>query len=360
VADLLTTRGASANVYTRVEESVWRVTSDGDASRIFTAPRGTVILAIDGSPSGEEVAVVLRSISGAGDDIEVAILDDDGARVATLDGFEPVPGTPVPGFVEEARAIDWSPQGDRLLLSFQGGTIIVLPVDDDGEPTVLDVEGGDGGVIAPTWSPTGQSIAFLSMADGGRRGLKVLDVDDGTVTEIVAPGEGRIVVEFAWMPDGVSLLFTEGGEPGSAITGIDLWRIGADGENRELVASAGTVAPVARIATIRPSPDGKTVAYAVLVPGSPGPRVDSVWVRDLASKLGFKIALPSVASVDDLWWTNKGLVFAVSTARTGTGRPPSQALLLADRAGSVRALWAAPLAQATPAGATPAATPGRR
>jgi hypothetical protein len=195
------------------------------------------------------------------------------------------------------------------------------------------------------------------MIDGERRGLKVLDVATGAVMNPVAPPAGRTVVEFAWMPDGVSLLFTEGGEPGSAITGIDLWRIAADGENRELVASAGTVAPVARIAAIRPSPDGKTVAYSVLVPGGTGPRVDSVWVRDLASRLGFKIALPSVASVDDIWWTDKGLVFAVTTG-ANSGRQSNLALLLADTNGAVSALWVAPMVPATPVVATPVATPG--
>ena len=65
---------------------------------------------------------------------------------------------------------------------------------------------------------------------------------------LVTPLTERLVVDFAWLPDGVSLLFTEGGVPGSAITGIDLWRVDANGENRALVASAGTVAPVARIA----------------------------------------------------------------------------------------------------------------
>jgi hypothetical protein len=120
------------------------------------------------------------------------------------------------------------------------------------------------------------------------------------------------------------------------------------------------VAPVARIANILPSPDGRSVAYSVLVPGAGRPQVDSVWVRDLASKLGFKIALPTVAAVDDIWWTDEGLVFAVRTAGTRGGRPPSQALLLADRNGSVRALWAAPIAVATPVAATPVATPSRR
>jgi hypothetical protein len=157
------------------------------------------------------------------------------------------------------------------------------------------------------------------------------------------------------LPDGVSLLFTEGGAPGSAITGIDLWRVDASGQNRALVASAGTVAPVARIANLSPSPDGRSAAYTVLVPGSGGPAVDSVWVRSLASGIGFRIAMPSVASVDDIWWTEQGLVVSVVTKPTARGRPPTQALLLANRDGSISALWAAPGAATSPIGSTPVA-----
>ena len=174
---------------------------------------------------------------------------------------------------------------------------------------------------------------------------------------VVTPLTGRLVVDFAWLPNGVSLLFTEGGAPGSANTGIDLWRVDASGKNRALVVSAGTVAPVARITNLSPSPDGRSVAYAVLVPGSGGPAVDSVWVRSLESGIGFRIALPSVASVQDIWWTEEGLVVSVVTKPTAQGRPPTQALLQAKRDGSISALWVAPSAVTAPAAATPGARP---
>jgi hypothetical protein len=155
------------------------------------------------------------------------------------------------------------------------------------------------------------------------------------------------------MPDGTSLLFTESGGLEGAVSGIDLWRVDADGENRQLVASAGTVAPVARVATVRPSPDGRAVAYAVLVPGPGRPQVDSVWVRDLESDFGFRIALPAVASVDDIWWTDQGLVIRIQTVGTPQ-RPSTMALLRVTQDGAVSVLWAAPVAAGTPVSATPA------
>jgi hypothetical protein len=80
-----------------------------------------------------------------------------------------------------------------------------------------------------------------------------------------------------------------------------------------------------------------------------------LWVRSLDSGIGFRIPLPSVASVDDIWWTDQGLVVSVVTTGRAEGRPPSQALLQIKRDGSMAALWAAPAAVATPTGGTPIA-----
>jgi hypothetical protein len=80
-----------------------------------------------------------------------------------------------------------------------------------------------------------------------------------------------------------------------------------------------------------------------------------VWVRSLASGIGFRIALPSVASVDGIWWTEEGLVISVVTGPTAQGRPPTQALLQAKRDGSISGLWAAPPEATPPAAAPPTA-----
>jgi dipeptidyl aminopeptidase/acylaminoacyl peptidase len=260
----------------------------------------------------------------------------------------------VPGIGGGSPAIDWSPQGDRVLVSLASGRIIDIPLSDVTSPAEFETGGESGSIIAPRWSPTGETIAFIAESgDGKSRTLSILNSGDAAPTEVVTPGEGRLVVDFAWMPDGVSLLFTEGGEPGRAATGIDLWRVDVNGENRQLVASAGTVAPVARIANLSPSPDGRSVAYSVLVPGPAGPLVESIWVRDFASGVGFRIPLPSVASVQDIWWTDEGLLLSVVTPGTAQSGQPAQALLQLQSDGSLAALWAATVSVGTPISGTP-------
>jgi len=354
--DLLAVRGAASVVFVVAGNDVWSVPSDAEAAPLFEAPDGSTILAIDPSPDRQEVAVLLEGGASGRRTSQVVIVDASGSVVDRVDAPVGAAATPVARRSRSEPAIDWSPQGDRVLAQFATGEVIEIFTDGSDEPVLLDFDGAAGTVIEPAWSPTGQSIAFISESeDGETRSLRMLDTSTGDITTAVTPLTGRLVVDFAWLPDGVSLLFTEGGAPGSANTGIDLWRVDASGENRALVVSAGTVAPVARITNLSPSPDGRSVAYAVLVPGSGGPAVDSVWVRSLESGIGFRIALPSVASVQDIWWTEEGLVVSVVTKPTAQGRPPTQALLRAKRDGSISALWAAPSVAPAPAAATPGA-----
>ena len=358
LTDLLRVRGAVSTVYVASGSDIWSVASDGDATRIFESPDGSTIRAIDPSPDAQEMAILLETRSDGRLNSEVVLVDAAGSVLERVDVQATVPATPVTRDADVRPTIDWSPQADRILVQFETGDVVEILADTDGAPVWLDFGDAAGRVIAPAWSPTGQSIAFISESDdGGTRSVQMLDTRNGTVSTVVNSLQGRLVVDFAWLPDGVSVLFTEGGGPGNAITGIDLWRVDANGEHRALVASAGTVAPVARIANVSPSPDGRSVAYTVLVPGAGRPAVDSVWVRSLVSGMGFRVPLPSVASVEDVWWTDQGLVVSVVTTGSAQGRPPTQALLQVKRDGSMAALWAAPSAAATPTGATPTASP---
>jgi dipeptidyl aminopeptidase/acylaminoacyl peptidase len=229
----------------------------------------------------------------------------------------------------------------------------MVSIDVEGNHTVAPLGPTEGAVTAPAWSPTGESVAYI--AEGGAsqgRTLRLLNVSGGPSAEVAAPLEGGFIVDFAWMPDGVSLLFTEGGQRGGAVTGVDLWRVNADGSGRALIASAGTVAPVARIAKERPSPDGQSVAYIALVPGQVEPQVDSLWVRDLASRAGFRVDLPPVRAVDRLWWTDRGLL-VLTTTQSAAAHPGTAQLLRVDRDGTVETLWTAPIPRGTPVAGTP-------
>jgi hypothetical protein len=344
-------------VYLASGDGIWVISSNGGGNEVFVAPAGAEVQALDPSPSGDRVAILLRESGATRAAFDVVVIGADGAVISRFDDLPPAVATPGPVDMSSRDLIDWSPQGGRLLVAYAGGVTFAVTLDSEepAEPLSLAPEGTS--LVDAAWSPTGEAIAFTTTrGDELERALWVHHVRSGTTERVVTADSGRFVVEFAWLPDGMSLLFTEAGDLEGAVSGIDLWSVDADGGNRQLVASAGTVAPVARITEIHPSPDGRSVAYAVLVPGDRGPRVDSVWIRDLTSRVGFRIALPTVASVDEIAWTDNGLAIAVTTTGTGQESPPRLALLQVTDDGQVSALWAAPLEVRTALG-TPVATP---
>jgi len=355
-AALVPARGAANRVFVISERAVWLISTEGDGDRIVSLGSREIILAADPAPTADRVVLLVQDRSSSSRPIEMQIVDADGEVIARA-AMPPLAATPGTGDIGSAATVDWSPQGDRILAKVGASSLFMTEAGSEInlEPVDLDV----AMVVNPAWSPTGETIAFLSQAGASTsRGLFVYDLNDGSLVETVRPVEGRYVVEFAWLPDGVSLAFTEGGELAGAVTGIDLWRVHADGKDRQLVASAGTVAPVARIARISPSPDGRSIAYAVLIPGSGQPAVDSAWVRDLASGVGFRVALPPVQTVEEIDWTTDGLVISVVTRGSTQNRAPVLALLDVAPTTEVSILWVAQVSQASPVAGTPvAATP---
>ncbi len=345
IEDMLGTRGAVQRIFLASHETIWAVNDNGESEAILDAAPDEQVVAIGPSPDATQVAAIIAWDDGQSSSL--VVLDADGGLVEELDLTGEMTATPIPvQAVSSNVSVDWSPQGDKILLLSGSGTLLTVAVEPDATLEPINLGEADSVILEPAWSPTGQQIAFLRVDPEARtRSLAVHDLQSGTTTDLVGPAEGRTVVEFAWEPGGQELLFTEGSALSSAITGIDLWRISADGTGRELVAAAGAAAPVARITTVTPSPDGKSVAYAVLVPGGSAPAVDSVWVRDLTSGQGIRLGLPSVRSVENIWWTSKGLAIAAVTDRRNE---PVLAVLLVAPSGNVSALWAEPRRVASP------------
>jgi dipeptidyl aminopeptidase/acylaminoacyl peptidase len=345
-------------VFLAADNAIWLISSQGEARRVFDPGASASLLAIAPSPGADQVAALVENNVRDLPRYEVLIIGDDGRVVSRLENQVVSPATPSP-VDGELASIDWSPQGDRVLVAFRSGEILVSSLKDTEQPIVLDALGDASQIIEPAWSPTGESIAFIAVGDGRVRSLRAITLDDEKIEVIIPAANGRMPIDFVWMPDGVSLLFTEGGQPGSPNSGIDLWRVNAEGAERRLVASAGTVAPIARVTEPRPSPDGKSVAYAVLVPGEAGPEADSIWVRDLTSNIGFRIEIPSLVAVSDLFWTDNGLLVAAEAPSSASRATVPELLRVNDNATTV-VLWAAPVAVSTPVAGTPIASPVSR
>src|SRR5215207_441048 len=108
--DLLEARGAVSTVYMVSGNDVWSISSDGEATRLFSAADGSAIRAIHPSPDAQEVAMLLDTASGEGRVSHLVLVDDAGSVVARIDAMGRASATPVTRAADGRQSIDWSPQ----------------------------------------------------------------------------------------------------------------------------------------------------------------------------------------------------------------------------------------------------------
>jgi dipeptidyl aminopeptidase/acylaminoacyl peptidase len=219
-------------------------------------------------------------------------LDPSGKRIATIDS-EQVKGAPVSGHGivvirdTKGRVIErydpceacvyngptWSPDGQSLAYVASGGGVASLYVMADGQNR--KVASIKGLAATPRWSPDGGTIAFLATPDAtketgatqpGARQVGVIGEKedskriaivsaDGGAYRLISP-EGTFVYEYDWTPDGKGFV-------GTAAEG--------NGDNQWWVASLRAFSVSGQMRTIaapkmqmnwpRISPDGRSVAF---------------------------------------------------------------------------------------------------
>lgn len=303
---LLQTRGAPGRFYFVANGELWTTEPRSDeVGKLLTPPTGATIRALASSPNGDRVAVVLVRAEDQTEVADLTVLTMSGEEVDRFDQLSAL--APEPG--AQVVSLDWSPQGDKLLAALAPGGLVAIPLEGDIEPSLIVSGGPAASPGEAAWSPTGEEVGFLAETGEGGRNLFLAGVAATPTAPqalLAEPDDARVVYDWAWLPDGRSLIFSEA--RGQGATG-DLWRIRSDGTDRELVASAGSVAPVARVVGAKPSRDGRSVAYAVVVPGAGGEEFNSLWVRDMVTNQGLRIEVPPETAVADFWWTNSGLIF---------------------------------------------------
>ena len=313
---LLVARGAPGRLFFLQGTALWSISSDGTDARLILDPGAGRVVAVAPSPAANEVAVLLTlQRQGDANDASLLILDAGGRELQRWDGLEP-PASAATGEIGmpgiTATTLDWSPQGDHLL-AVTGGRLWSIPLP-GGEPTPLALH--DNLIpVAAAWSPAGGAVAFIASRRGTEDATALYVASTGAPAldaVAVAPRQAdgtRPVVDVAWRPDGSSILFTQSGASGSVGAGRDLFSISPGGENLQLVASAGRIAPSARVSEVVPSPDGRAVAYTIWVPVGERLTFHSLWVQPLAGGAGYQVPVPAGQIVTQAGWTNRGLVF---------------------------------------------------
>ena len=143
-------------------------------------------------------------------------------------------------------APSWSPDGRRIaFISDRDGNweIYVMNADGSGQTRLTTEPADDTG---PTWSPDGRRLAFASNRDGTSE-IYVMNADGTDQTRLTSTGGWSP----SWSPDGRRIAFTSGRDGND-----EIYVMNADGTGQSRLTSAGGWSPSW-------SPDGSRIAFVM-------------------------------------------------------------------------------------------------
>ena len=335
VEELLRPRGEPTRFYFSAGNELWLVDLENSRTeRIWQAATKNELIAFSPSPSAAQVAVLAQDRTTP-ERADVYVLNASGKPVEVFTNIAPSNDPDLP---ENAVAtwIDWSPQGDQLLIGFEPGGVKAIPIEKHASYAVANAA-----MAMPrdaAWSPTGEQVAMITEGKNGPT-LKVVTVPKCCKrgTPIAAPVRVEdlgLAESFAWMPDGRRLLVTRFPDSAGPDARLELWEVGIGTERRRLVLSAGSTVPAGSIDQFSLAADGRALAYTVTTDVGGQPQFDSLWVTDFAGAPPFRVPLPAGAVVTNLWWTSRGLVAqVVMLPESGmtSGAVPFSLLLIEDQ-----------------------------
>lgn len=371
---LLSSRGASDTLYTVRDGSLVALTiRDGVSGMTGIAmPEGWTLIDHQSSPDGNRVAVLMQS--GAG--MALAFFDQSGDLIGEPYSLTRNPtGTPTPGASPAASPaatsmatpaspgdpdeflITWSPDGSEVLV-VGPSRLVRVPV--EGEPEGIDInfDLDDGDVLQATWSPAGAHVLLRIKQEDQSTASYLLNLADRELREIKAlqtTGDTRIE-SLSWLPDGSGVLFVRSTLAGDVpLQGqLFVYRLGQEVPN--LVATSGQGGPSASITHVKPSPDGRAVAFVVSIRDGERWSFHSMWVRPLETSQSYQVPVDNVDSVSQIWWLGDGLAWE---QRPHEADEPGEILFAREDIGPTVILndEGEALPVATPV-ATPIASPG--
>ena len=136
--------------------------------------------------------------------------------ISDSDGYDP---RPVFSSGQPLLSPAWSPSGDSLAyVSFEDGRSAIF-VQELKTGLRQKIRIGKGITASPAFSPDGEKLVLTSSKDGNSN-LYIYNLGNDSVEQITS--HGAIDTEGSWSPDGASLIFTSGRSGGAQIYNVGL------------------------------------------------------------------------------------------------------------------------------------------
>ena len=228
---------AEGNVHAKIPTGTgWDIGWSPDSTRVAVWDAFGETIGVYGV-DGVRQAQLTPRVSPTGDHDPEWTLDSSAVMVDSvvvpLDGGMP----PERAFPADA----YSPDGSHVVLSKYGSTIqgmryVTIARADGSEPRRVF----RGWSMDPTWSPTGDRIAFTTgRGQFWSAELRVVDVASGAVTLLIEGKRGTQLGVIGFSPQGDRILFSKN-EDGRKIE-QSLWSIGVDGSDPRRVVDGTLV-----------------------------------------------------------------------------------------------------------------------
>ncbi len=223
------------------------------------------------------------------DDIYVVDAEGSATRRLTYDGASVYPS--------------WSPDGTRIAFASERGGILGIHVMNADGSDGRRLSSGDAPEGLPSWTSDGTRIVFTRQVSAEAYDLFVMDADGQNVQRLTDDGAS---MDAACSPDGATILFWSGRDPGSGLYAMDADGTGVRALTPDLRSAWGADW----------SPSGAAIVFVAVRAGD---SVPSIWVMNADGTGKRRIAPTTGTWVDEPEWSPDGRHIAYYADTSGLG-----------------------------------------
>lgn len=322
--ELFALRGAPQFLYLSAGDDLQVYDTAARSFTLINVSSDLVILDYTSSPTGDRIGIlglldqnIVVQFFGAdgqelGDPIRLSLAFTPARRYPVASPAATPNATPkaTPTYMRDELTLQvtWIPQGNAVVVSGPG---VLQRVSMSGTIMPISRTGVTGIVVKGLWSPMDSQIAILTQMMDGHQGVFMLNSGraDANELEMLHLEPHQSLANLQWLPNGLGLVFVAGNNNDGVLMNGQLYVYKFGEPVPTLIATSGQGGPAGTISHAAVSPDGHTVAYAIMVRDQDTWHLHSLWLRPVKGGSSVSVPLKSDAPITGLFWTAEGLVW---------------------------------------------------